>query len=349
VRIKTVPFKGSKRKLLNDIAMLVDDRGYDIFFDGFSGSGIVSAFMRRKGYTVIGNDKMPSCCLFARVFLQGFDAKRVSDHIASINILPGQQGWLTEYYSGEVTRVIRGTGGNTQSRPRGFTRENAMKLDAVREYADTIVDINDREAVIFSIILAANKVFNNSTDQKSCLKEWTNAALKPVMFEVPTLIEGPIGSQLNCNIIDMDKLQCDVVYLDPPYTTGVLYDAAYHLNDSIYLWDKQIPDTSYAIPRSQRAVFRKNRRSAGTFYIKKAAKADFKKLLDKFDCKRIIISYSDAPRNVLSLEELYDICATKGKTTIYARDHKLCPQPKSLNKISQSLTEFFFVIDLTIS
>ena len=113
--------------------------------------------------------------------------------------------------------------------------------------------------------MAMNKVFNGSTDQKSCLKEWTNASQKKVSFEVPTLIAGTVGKTFSGSVLDLEDGGYDFVYLDPPYTSGVLYDACYHLNDSVATWSKPSLDGSYAVPRPKAVCFRKNKESAGEF------------------------------------------------------------------------------------
>lgn len=343
MKITTVPYKGSKRKLLDSILKLTQEVDCRTFFDGFSGSGIVSAFMKHNGYIVTANDKMPSCHLFAKVFLNGFDEKQVEKHIQHINKIKPIVGWLTNNYSGTKSRVIRGTNGSIEDRPLGFSKVNAMKIDAAREYANSITNLRNKEAVIYSIILAANKVFNNGNDQKSCLKEWTPASQKDVLFLQPTKIDGPKGCSFNSDVTDIANKQYDVVYLDPPYTTGVLYDACYHLNDSMFLWDEPELDYDYAIPRPQRAIFKRS--ETGKFYSKKTSLKEFDNLLSMFECKRVILSYSDAPRNVLSFEELKTLSEKHGKLKILTKDHKLCTQANSLKKTSNSLKEYFFVID----
>ena len=45
MKFKTVAYKGSKRKLLNDIELIASDIGARTVFDGFSGTGIVSAHL----------------------------------------------------------------------------------------------------------------------------------------------------------------------------------------------------------------------------------------------------------------------------------------------------------------
>lgn len=344
MKFKTVAYKGSKRKLLEDIEKLVLEIETETILDGFSGSGIVSAYFREKGYTVFANDKMPSCNLFSRVFLRGYDKKKVDKHVEHLNTLKGKSGWLTNNYSGEKKRVIKGIK-KIESRPLGFIKENAMKLDEARDYAETINDLKNKEAVIFSITLAMNRVFNNSNDQKSCLKDWSPASLKSVKFVVPTLVSGKQGRVFSGDVISIPKKNYDVVYLDPPYTNGVLYDSCYHLNDSLVLWDKPSLDTSYAIPRPPRAVFRKSKKTAGKFYSKVTAMDDFKNLLEYFDAKRIILSYSDAPRNILKKHQLIKISEGIGNLKIIEREHKICSQNNKQKKISNKLKEFFFVID----
>ena len=345
MKYKTIPYKGSKRKLLDVILKLAKEIEAETFLDGFSGTGIVSAHMRKNGYKVYANDKMTSANLYSRVFLNGFDEEEVARELKIINNLTPVVGWITNNYSGTKARVIRGTKGQQQNRPLGFLRKNATKIDAAREYAETILNPETKDAVVFSIVLAANKVFNNSNDQKSCLKEWSDASKKGITFQIPTLVKGIKGKTFSGEVHNITKKDYDIVYLDPPYTTGVLYDSCYHLNDSIVNWNKPTLDYSYAIPRPESVCFRKNNQNAGTFYIKKNAINDFTTLLSSFTAKRIILSYSDAPRNVLTYDELAKICNGIGKLKIITKDHKICSQNKNMNKTSDSLKEFFFIID----
>jgi len=347
--MKTISIKGSKRKLLDDILFFAKEIEAKTALDGFSGSGIVSAHLRKNGMQVSANDKMISANLYSRVFLEGFDKEKVEKEIKHINTLAGKAGWLSANYSGEKSRVIKGTGGQAQSRPRGFIVSNAMILDEARDYAETIVDPRTKNAVVFSIIMAMNKVFNGSTDQKSCLKEWTAPAKKKVSFDLPTLIVGKTGKTFSGNVLDLKETKYEFVYLDPPYTGGVLYDACYHLNDSVTSWTKPNLEHDYAVARPKNVCFKKNKISTGEFYSKKTAEKEFRKLLSMFAAKRIVLSYSDAPRNILTIDKLCEICSEIGTLTVKDRDHKICTQAASQNKISEELKEFFFVIDLTSS
>lgn len=346
MKYKTVAYKGSKRKLLDDIKVIADDIGARTIFDGFSGTGIVSAHLRSKGFQVDGNDISESAHVYGSVFLQGYNKNLVDNFISEMNNIEPSAGWLTENYSGTRKRVIRGTGGEVQDRPLGYIAKNAMKLDAARDFVETLdISERDRRALIFSVILAADSVFNNSNDQKSSLKEWQAKSLKDVVFKSPTLISGFDGIQYKGNILDVNVGAYEMVYLDPPYTHGVLYDSCYHLNDSIAKWDKPQLNYDYALPRPKDICYRENGQTAGMFYNKSTAKDCFAKIADKFDCKRLVFSYSDAPRNTLTIEELFDILSKRGNCYIRTKDHKICMQPKSMNKVSTNLKEYFIIID----
>tara|TARA_R110000824_G_C15176198_1_gene673319 strand:+ start:725 stop:1762 length:1038 start_codon:yes stop_codon:yes gene_type:complete len=344
MKIKTVSYKGSKRKLLHMILDYAKEIESKTAFDGFSGTGIVSAHLRSNGIVISANDLNYSSYIYGRVFLEGFNEDVVKHHVQAMNKLDPLSGWLTENYSGTVNRFVRGTGARAD-RPLGLVAFNAMKLDAAREYIDSLTDIEekDRNALIFSAVLGLNSVFNNPTDQKSAFKEWSKASLKEISFGSPTLIEGPQGTQHRGDIFEVKTEKVDFVYYDPPYTHGVLYGSCYHLNDSVAFWDKPTVNKEYAIPRPERAVFRGKK--PGSFYSKVSAPDDFRRLLGLREAKRTVLSYSDAPRNCISIEDLTDISKEFGTARVENVHHKICTQYNSQNKISNSLKEYFIIID----
>ena len=342
--VKTVSYKGSKRKLVSHIVELAYEVKANSVFDGFSGTGIVSAALRHAGFTVLANDLNFSSYVYGKVFLEGFDQGLVSEHVENMNKLVPKKGWLTENYSGTVNRKVRGTN-SMFDRPLGLIKENAMKLDAARDYIEELSNIEqkNKNALIFSVIKACDGVFNNSNDQKSSFKDWTKKSLKDVSFVPPCLIDGPAGTQYKGDIYSIDIPEVDFIYFDPPYTHGVLYASCYHLNDSIALWDKSNLVSSYAIPRPQRAVFRG--KGPGAFYGKKRVEGDFRRLLEKYRAGRVVLSYSDAPRNTISVEELQRICSDFGEVNIRTVDHRICAQNNSMKKRSEKLKEYFIIID----
>jgi len=330
--MNTISYKGSKRKLLDHILKLSTGK---TFFDGFSGSGIVSAHMRANGFTVSSNDKNYSSFIYSSVFLNGYEQKVVDHHVAEMNGLDGVAGWLTQHYGGERFRKSKRSDGTTGILPSAFTTENSMKLDAARDYIDGLeINSNDKNALIFSCLLASNQAMNNGADQKSSFKQWLPKALKPVKFAAPENISGPKGTVHSGDIFCVGG-QYDTIYFDPPYTATLNYNSAYHINDSIAMWDKPELDHDYALPRPARACV-----SGGGFYSKKTIADDFRRLVNAFS-GRIIISYSDAPRNLISIDELVSVL---GSVDVISVGHKLSTQFTCQQKQSTKLNEYLIVL-----
>lgn len=344
-KIRTVSYKGSKRKLLADIKSLANEINATTIFDGFSGTGIVSAYLRREGMKVYANDLNFSSYLYGRVFLEGYDRSSVSEHLGIMNSLIPKSGWVTKNYSGTRMREVRTLDG-LHERPLAYLRPNAMMIDAARSYVrDLPATERTKNALLFSIILAADSVFNNSNDQKSSLKKWTSKSKKDIVFSAPTLIEGSQGKQLQGDVFSVEiPKEVEMVYYDPPYTSGVLYGSCYHLNDTYAINDEPTLDSSYALPRPERASFRD--KPVSSFYSKKTIREDFRNLLSNAsNAKRIVLSYSDAPRNTIDIKSLVSVCEEFGRVSVRERDHKICSQANSQQKISTKLKEYFIVID----
>lgn len=346
MKITTIAYKGSKKKLLDKIYKYVIEIDAKTLFDGFSGTGIVSAFMRSKGLTVTSNDLNHSSYIYGKVFLEGFDKDVVEFHVNEMNKLSGQKDWLTENYSGFKFRNAKRKDTISGEFPLAFSEKNAMKLDHARNYIETLsIKEQDKNALIFSVILAANEAFNNTADQKSSFKNWLPKSLEDVKFITPSLIVGIPGIQMNGDIMNLNQQKYDFVYLDPPYSNSVLYSSCYHVNDSIAIWDKPSLNFKYALPRPSRADFTIQNRGA-SFYSLKTIKQDFHKLISIFaNSKRIVISYSDAPKNLISIEDLVNVSTEYGKVKVENTEHKICTQFKSQNKQIDSLKEYFIVID----
>jgi len=345
MKVNTIAYKGSKKKLLENIKQYTIG---ETFLDAFCGSGVVSAYMRNCGKIVCANDKNYSSYLFTKVFLEGFEQKEIDFYLDEINQLKGINGWITQNYSGEKFRKSKRSDSEDGIFPMAFTTENAQKIDHARDYVENLnINKKNKNALVFSIILAADNVLNNTCDQKSSFKKWLPRAKNNIKFISPKNITGPEGTAYNSDILEIKQEKFDTVYLDPPYSNGVLYASCYHINDSIALWDKPTLNYSYALPRPERACF--NNKKSGMFYSKKNIKNDFKKILNKFkNSKRIIISYSDCPKNLISIQEIINISENYGKVTVNNIKHKICSQSLSQKKSINNLNEYFIIINMNI-
>ena len=104
------------------------------------------------------------------------------------------------------------------------------------------------------------------------------------------------------------KTKADIVYIDPP-SHPQQYGSAYHLLNSIALWDDFIPsgelDTHGKLKGCKWELRDDWKKTKSLFCSVKESYKAFVTLLNRIDAPHIIISY---PSNgILSIDELYEI------------------------------------------
>ena len=57
------------------------------------------------------------------------------------------------------------------------------------------------------------------------------------MFETLPAIVGPTGQHITGDALTIEYPECEVAYIDPPYTEATYY-SHYHIWDSVARWDK---------------------------------------------------------------------------------------------------------------
>ena len=197
-----------------------------------------------------------------------------------------------------------------------WTPANGAVADAMR---NTIAAwkkskrINHHESMILvtCLIFAMDRVDSSVGVQQAYLKEWATRAKSPLELKDLPFPAGPRGSH---NVGDALKIvygECDVAYLDPPYSPHS-YATYYHIWDSVARWDKP----AVGLKTNRRA----DRISGDGFddkmhspwNSKKEALPAFLELIERLPAKAVVISYSDeslVPLEKLetALKELYTV------------------------------------------
>lgn len=106
------------------------------------------------------------------------------------------------------------------------------------------------------------------------------------------------------------KIKSDIVYIDPPYSSRQ-YSRFYHVLENITQWKKPELFGSALKPAPENM----------SEYCSASAKNAFKDLINKIDCKYIVVSYnntynskSKSSENKMLLEDIMEILSEKGKT-----------------------------------
>ncbi|MGV3632664.1 MAG: DNA adenine methylase [Bacteroidota bacterium] len=237
-------FIGNKELIIQDIKALLDKQGLMdselTLFDAFCGTGAVSDSFK-DSFHIVSNDMLNWCVIYTKGRIcapdctfenLGFDPFRYFNSNQEI-----LQGFFYENYSpGASERMY-------------FTAENAGRIDYFRTTIENwknahLITDNEYAFLLASLIESVSVVSNTAGVYGAFLKHWDPRALKPIEFKsVPAN-----GSQhretafLNSKLEDViSEINCDILYLDPPYTQNQ-YGTQYHLLETLILYDN--PDVS---------------------------------------------------------------------------------------------------------
>lgn len=254
------------------------------FFDAFCGTGTVSDYLKNY-YRIILNDNLLFPVLFSkgRILSQtisfeklGFDP--ISYFNNNTNIICG---FFTKNYAPQYSGRMY------------FSDFNAGRIDYFRNEIDNWFNLqlitDDEYAYLIGCLLeSVSKVANVAGVYGAYLKHWDSRAIKEIKFipiesnrsnNVPM-----IKKTYNSNLIDIiENVECDILYLDPPYTKNK-YSVQYHLLETLVRNDnpvlKGITGTRDLSWISQ------------AWSTKNQVEIEFEKVIATTKAKYIIMSYS---------------------------------------------------------
>lgn len=228
-------YLGNKESILDEISCLLKSKGllkneYS-FFDAFCGSGSVSDFFK-KYYDIIINDNLA----WSVVYTKG--------RICAPNCTFNKLGFNPFEYFNNCDNISHGFMYNnyapTNSARMYFTPENAARIDYFREQIEQWKNDNkltDEEYcfLLACLIESVSDVSNTAGVYGAFLKKWDSRAIKNIYFDkvdYQTEFTGRLKTY-NAKIEDIiEDVDCDILYLDPPYTQNQ-YGTQYHLLETL--------------------------------------------------------------------------------------------------------------------
>lgn len=279
-------FIGNKEQIIPEISAILAEAGITrtplVFFDAFCGTGAVSDALK-SDYDIRANDIMEWCVTYTRGRLRAASCKFEAlgfdpfEHFANDAGL--KQGLFYNNYS---------PGGSSRMY---FTPENAARIDYLRcrleEWRDRkLVSADEYCYLLASLIESTSMVSNTAGVYGAFLKHWDPRALRPFVF-------APVKSRpVHARDVRTDNrrieeiisdVQCDILYLDPPYTQNQ-YGTQYHLLETLVKYDN--PEISRITGSRPTAPMR----SDWSKDIK--TQILFDRLVAKTTAKYILVSYS---------------------------------------------------------
>lgn len=254
--MKCLTYLGNKRKLLKEIhdqIKTITPSG--VVLDLFSGSGVVSWYLREQGYSVLANDIAPYSYHLNVANLEYTPDTLQSAHpdldklIARINALteplPGAEYFSNYYSENPATKYQR----------LYYTRRNGLFLDAALHEIHNLRDKDKKSLLLSDLLYKMSKHVNTNGHFKTFHKEFGGLTNKhdveritaPIVIERPEPSNGPVGKAycLDAGKMLEGDLRYDVAYLDPPYNQHQ-YSGNYHLLEAACLpkKDRYIPKDS---------------------------------------------------------------------------------------------------------
>ncbi len=335
LRSALITYLGNKRRLLSFISRGITAVARELgtvhrFAEPFAGSGVVGRMARLGGLSVHSNDIEDYTRPLGRTFLE-LDPAEVETHFAryggyrqtleALNELSEPGSADHHYFSRHYAPADTATA-DPDSERLFFTRENALRLDAMLEQIHSRFVQPARDVLLAGVLIQMSIHNNTSGVMKGYHRGWggrggdaLSRILAPMTMDPLPFITGPRGVATVGDAADVfadrSLARFDLAYLDPPYTIHQ-YGANYHLLTSAVRWDGYDPGP---VDRGSRAGIRRDHvRSEFCRRSGDRARNALAQTLNAINARALIVSYNND--GIIPPEDIVRLLSDEGANTV---------------------------------
>ena len=317
-KINNRRYLGNKYKLLDFIKNTIASacQGINTVADIFAGTGsVASAFTDKKLMT---NDILyfNYICHVAWFGSQKYNEPKVETLVCYYNLVqPQEENYMSKNFSDTFFSAA-------DCRKIGYIRE-----DIEKRYNAGEINARERAILITSLLYAMDKIANTCGHY--------DAYIKGATFEKHLELTLPLASNENnqnnqsynedANKL-VERIEADLVYIDPPYNSRQYCDA-YHLLENVARWEK---------PAVTGVALKMDRSKLKSDYCTSSAAKAFEDLVSKIKAKYILLSYNNMAEKgngrsnaKISDDDIMRILSRKGKVKVFSEKYKAFSAGKS--------------------
>lgn len=245
-RFPATRFQGSKRKILPEIAMLLNTEKCNSIIDLYSGSGIVSLLFRHLGKKVLANDYLKYNQNTASLFLS-----YSSDEVKALNPNEDLDFLLNHTSNTHKAIVVNEFSGiyfkDHENREIDNFCQNIQSFSGLKRslyiYAVGQALIKKRPYNLFHRanlgmrLKDVKRSFGNAKTWETSIKEHAIKCINELAALPELQAQGHLTTCINTETLENLPRDYDVVYMDPPYINGkavpVNYSSFYHFLEGL--------------------------------------------------------------------------------------------------------------------
>lgn len=301
-------YTGSKYKLADWIFEIIDTNcSGSSFCDIFAGTGIIAKNALNRMSDVVINDFLYSNeIIYKAFFLQSpYNKERIEyykDVFQSLRASELQENYVSTNYGDKF-----------------FALNDAIIIGEIRERIASAKDLSEKEQAILiaSLLYSADKIANTVGHYDAFIKGHTLKEQFKYELISPYQTDSKICIYREDANVLAKSLNCDIVYIDPPYNSRQ-YSRFYHVLENIATWRK---------PELYGVALKPKPENMSEF-CRNTALTAFASLIYDLRCKYILVSYnntyaskSSSSLNKMTLDNIQQVLASKGKVTCFETAH----------------------------